>query len=44
MNRLKKPVMTKETIKAMEDMSFFIYAKIFDDLLIVAQKETNCFV
>lgn len=44
MNRLNKPVITKETIKSMEDMSFFIYAKIFDDLLIVAQKETNCFV
>ncbi len=44
MNRLNKPVITKETIKAMEDMSFFIHAKIFDDLLIVAQKETNCFV
>ncbi|SHI68195.1 Metallo-beta-lactamase superfamily protein [Clostridium cavendishii DSM 21758] len=44
MNRLNKPVITKETIKAMEDMSFFIHAKIFDDLLIVAQKQTNCFV
>lgn len=44
MNRLKKPVITKETIKEMEDMSFFIHAKIFDDLLIVAQKQTNCFV
>ncbi|KEH97127.1 MBL fold metallo-hydrolase [Clostridium massiliodielmoense] len=44
MDRLNKPVITKETIKAMEDMSFFIYAKIFDDLLIVAQKQTNCFV
>ncbi|NOW04310.1 MBL fold metallo-hydrolase [Clostridium beijerinckii] len=44
MNRLNKPVITKETIKAMEDMSFFIHAKIFDDLLIVAQKETNCFI
>lgn len=28
----------------MEDFSFFTYAQIFDDLLIVAQKETNCFV
>ncbi|AAO35773.1 MBL fold hydrolase [Clostridium tetani] len=44
MNRLNKPVITKETIKEMEDMSFFIHAKIFDDLLIVAQKQTNCFV
>lgn len=44
MFRLNKPIITKETIKAMEDMSFFIHAKIFDDLLIVAQKETNCFV
>ncbi|KAA8680188.1 MBL fold metallo-hydrolase [Clostridium sp. HV4-5-A1G] len=44
MNRLNRPVFTKETIREMEDMSFFIYAKIFDDLLIVAQKQTNCFV
>ena len=44
MNRLNKPVITQETIKEMEDMSFFIHAKIFDDLLIVAQKQTNCFV
>lgn len=44
MNRLNRPVITKEIIKAMEDMSFFIHAKIFDDLLIVAQKQTNCFV
>lgn len=44
MTRLEKPVITIETIKAMEDMSFFTHALIFDDLLIVAQKETNCFV
>lgn len=44
MNRLNKPVITKETIKEMEDMSYFIHAKIFDDLLIIAQKQTNCFV
>ena len=44
MNRLDKPVITRETIKEMEDMSFFIHAKIFDDLLIIAQKQTNCFV
>lgn len=44
MNRLKKPVVTEETIRAMEDMSFFTHALIFDDLLIVSQKETNCFV
>lgn len=44
MNKPNKPVITKETIKAMEDMSFFTHALIFDDLLIVSQKETNCFV
>lgn len=44
MNRLNKPVLTKETIREMEDMSFFTHAKIFDDLLIVAQKQTNCFI
>lgn len=44
MNRPNKPTITAETIRAMEDMSFFTHALIFDDLLIVAQKETNCFV
>lgn len=44
MNRLKKPVVTEQTIKSMEDMTFFDHALIFDDLLIVAQRETNCFV
>ena len=44
MNRLSKPIVTKETIKEMEDMTFFTHAKIFDDLLIIAQKQTNCFV
>lgn len=44
MNRLKKPIVTGETFRAMEDMSWFTHARIFDDLLIVAQRETNCFV
>lgn len=44
MKRLNKPIVTKDTIRNMEDMSWFIHAQIFDDLLIVAQKETNCFV
>lgn len=44
MNRMNQPLITKETIASMEDMSSFTYALIFDDLLIVAQKETNCFV
>lgn len=44
MSRLEKPIITMETIKAIEDMSYFTHALIFDDLLIVAQKETNCFV
>ncbi len=44
MDKLNRPVITKKTIQAMEDMSFFVHAKIFDDLLIVSQKETNCFV
>lgn len=43
-NRPNKPIVTEKTIPAMEDMSFFIHALIFDDLLIVAQRETNCFV
>ncbi|GAA0075847.1 hypothetical protein UT300005_02250 [Clostridium sp. CTA-5] len=44
MFRLEKPIITMETIRAMEDMSYFTHALIFDDLLIIAQKETNCFV
>jgi len=44
MSKLNKPVITKETIKAMEDMSFFTHALIFDDLLIIAQRETSCYV
>ena len=44
MNRLDMPDITGDTIRAMEDMSFFTHSLIFDDLLIVAQKETNCFV
>jgi len=44
MNLLDKPIITKNTFKSMEDMSYFIHSLIFDDLLIAAQKETNCFV
>ncbi|MCQ4638228.1 MBL fold metallo-hydrolase [Anaerovorax odorimutans] len=44
MKRLETPIITEETISGMEDMSFFTHALIFDDLLIIAQKETNCFV
>lgn len=39
-----RPNISFETIKRMEDMSWFTHAQIFDDLLIVAQKETNCFI
>ena len=39
-----RPQITAETFRNMEDMSFFTHARIFDDLLIIAQKETNCFV
>lgn len=38
------PELTMETIKRMEDMTWFTHAQIFDDLLIVAQKETACYV
>lgn len=44
MNRPNKPMITEDTIRRMEDMSFFTHALIFDDLLIVSQLETNCFV
>ena len=43
-DRLDSPVLSKQTIIDMEDMSFFTHALIFDDLLIVTQKETSCFV
>ncbi len=39
-----KPELTFDTIKRMEDMTWFTHAQIFDDLLIVAQKETVCYV
>lgn len=35
------PELTIETIKRMGDMSWFNHAQIFDDLIIVAQKETD---
>ncbi len=38
------PVLTLETIKRMEDMSWFTHAQIFDDFIIVAQKETACYI
>ena len=44
MKRLNAPIVTGETIRGMEDMSFFTHALIFDYLLIVAQRETNCCV
>lgn len=44
MKRPQIPTVTQETIRTMEDMSFFTHALIFDDLLIVAQRETSCFV
>lgn len=39
-----KPKLTLDTVKRMEDMTWFTHAQIFDDLLIVAQKETACYV
>lgn len=44
MDLQKIPEMTWETIKRMEDFTWFDHAKIFDDLLIVTQRETSCFV
>lgn len=44
MNRLNRPLVTQETIRDMEDTSFFTHAMIFDDLLIIAQREASCFV
>lgn len=39
-----KPELTFDKIERMEDMTWFTHAQIFDDLLIVAQKETVCYV
>lgn len=39
-----KPILSYDTIKRMEDMSFFTHAQIFDDLLAVSQKETTSYV
>lgn len=44
MNLQQTPVVTEQTFRDMEDMSWFTHALIFDNLLIVSQKETNCFV
>lgn len=38
------PELSFDTIRRMEDMSWFTHAQIFDDLLIIAQKETACYV
>ena len=39
-----RPELTLETIRRMEDMSWFTHARIFDDLLVVAQRETACYI
>ena len=39
-----KPELSFNTIQRMEDMTWFTHAQIFDDLLIVAQKETACYI
>ena len=44
MHMRNKPELTFDTIRRMEDMTWFTHAQIFDDLLIVAQKETACYV
>lgn len=38
------PELSFDTIKRMEDMSWFTHAQIFDDLIIVAQRETACYI
>ena len=38
------PILSFDTIARMEDMSWFTDAKIFDDLIIVSQKETCCYI
>ena len=39
-----KPELTYETIREMADMTRFVHARIFDDLIIVAQKQTCCYI
>ena len=39
MNLLDKPIITKDSFKAMEDMSYFIHSLIFDDLLIAGDEQ-----
>lgn len=38
------PELTIENIQRMEDLTWYTHAQIFDDLLIVAQKETACYI
>lgn len=38
------PELSLATIKRMEDMSWFTCARIFDDLIVVSQRETCCYV
>lgn len=38
------PELSMDMLTQMEDMSWFTHAQIFDDLLIVAQKETSCYI
>ena len=38
------PELSYENIRRMADMTWFTHAQIFDDLLIVAQRETCCYV
>ena len=38
MNLQQTPVVTEQTFRDMEDMSWFTHALIFDNLLTVAQK------
>ena len=38
------PALSFDTIKRMEDMSWFTHARIFDDRRVVAQRETACYI
>lgn len=44
MLKLKEVVVTQKHIDDMFDASWFIHAQIFDDVLLVANKSTNCIV
>ena len=44
MLNLKSVVVTQKHIDNMSDTSWFVHSQIFDDVLLVSNKSTNCIV